>query len=117
MTLQGSSDEQVPAIRRSRLAVCRPAVTTGQPDKASVCAGKEVVLQYASSLRSGRRFATDANGREMLVLHHTLLCGALHHHWRIELCSLVNLPFNASRGVAAACKQEDATSMTVALLH
>lgn len=31
-------------------------------------AGKEVVVRYGSSLRSGRPFATDANGREMQVL-------------------------------------------------
>jgi hypothetical protein len=30
-------------------------------------AGKEVVVRYGSSLRTGRRFATDANGREMQV--------------------------------------------------
>ena len=32
-----------------------------------LAAGKEVVVRYGSSLKTGRRFATDANGREMQV--------------------------------------------------
>jgi hypothetical protein len=36
-------------------------------DGASHAAGKEVVVRYGSSLKTGRRFATDANGREMQV--------------------------------------------------
>lgn len=50
--------------------------STASPHKRTpLVAGKEVVVRYGSSLKTGRRFATDANGREMQVrsgLQHTL---------------------------------------------